>query len=491
MKLPTKNRAFNEKRREGQTLIFMAMVVLMIAFAALVYFDISKVFHVKSLSNNGADAAALAGARWQAISLNLIGSLNVAQAAALTDALSSGNAESEEMLLIADLQRRIHFSGPMLGLVAAQQAAKQNGVHNNEEFESEMRSHVSRVLLEYTAFDEPFVPSGGFDNGWQELADMYSLVGEQGMAVQPALQYYGIPTGPHILLSPDFYDAVRGRNWCWFYWNAYGVLLSYTNYTDWGLTVDDLEGVDIDPHNAEFLSLQLSQGWVLDRVPVLPTGSEWEESFTDLIEAIQSADPLVLEQVRVEWSTYNPEWGGWITLDDGFPWDREIRQEFDYGGGDSVMTVRTETPRLSNVANLGKEENDEFVENRLSTIAAAKPFGSLPGEDGLVPPNTYGVVIPAFTDVRLIPVGTANSTGQGGHREGWVEFVVTILPAYLESGPIVLSNWPGNYFAQQLVTWEIPGFRQAGITWIENYADTCRQPSGPGGGPGGGTNFGR
>ena len=70
-------------------MIFIVMVVVILSFVVLWNIDLHKVIYVKSLSQNAGDSAALAGARWQAITLNLIGDLNVMQAVALKLRLTS------------------------------------------------------------------------------------------------------------------------------------------------------------------------------------------------------------------------------------------------------------------------------------------------------------------------------------------------------------------------------------------------------------------
>ena len=72
-----------ERRRRGQVLIFALVAMVILVFVALWNFDLHKIIAVKAVSQNAGDAAALAAARWQGLSLNLIGDLNILQAASL------------------------------------------------------------------------------------------------------------------------------------------------------------------------------------------------------------------------------------------------------------------------------------------------------------------------------------------------------------------------------------------------------------------------
>ena len=73
-------------------MVFLIMVLVILVFVVLWNFDVHKILHVKSVTQNSGDAAALAAARWQATTLNLIGDLNLMHAVAL----GSGDAAVAE-----------------------------------------------------------------------------------------------------------------------------------------------------------------------------------------------------------------------------------------------------------------------------------------------------------------------------------------------------------------------------------------------------------
>jgi hypothetical protein len=466
------------KAKSGQTLIFMTMVVVMIAFAALFYFDVHKILHVKGISRNAGDSAALAGARWQAISLNLLGSLNVAAAAAITNDLSAGMTTSPEADLIAELQRRITFSGPMFGYVTSQQAAKNNGILNQDSFEEDIRSHISLVENDYILFyPEPFQPVPPYSNAWEEYADMLRLMANDGIAVNAAWQYYrGYTNDNHLLLNPGFYDAIAGRSWCWFFYNAYDELRNYNNWTDW----DDLPPIQTDaPVNSEIYSLFVRRVNVRDSIPSLPSESEWSsqmEALRSALTNLRDNNRPAYDDFDATWAFYNPSrWGIWSrNIPDNFPWDGEIRDEYDYAGADAAVAVMAETERHTNFQGA----------DTINWSAGAKPFGSL---EGNIRPNAYGIILPAYTDVRLIPIDASMSGGNGQLRPGWLEFILIYLPQYMEYGPTVLPA--GNWYANQLRTWESRTFRETGVEWLLDNSDSCYSPPPGGGGGGSGGTF--
>lgn len=462
--------------KSGQTLIFMTMVVVMLAFAALFYFDAHKILHVKAVSRNAGDAAALAGARWQAVTLNLTGDLNLAQALAHIDSLTAGTPPNANTAAIEDLQRRLAFAGPVFGFMAAQQAAKNNGIFNQPQFSDSLATHVDIVETEYAlTLPQPFPPMPPYTNAWFEYADMLRVFLESGLAADAAWSYFGAyANNNHLLLNPSFYDAVAGRSWCWFFHNARTELETYSQWTDW----DDLPPVlQSPPVNAEVFSLHLQRFSVLDSLPTLDPSLSWEATFTQLQTLRDNADPDLLAEFNANWAWYGSRWDSWTAhIPSTFPWDADIRPEYDYGGADAAVRIMTETERHT-----GFQGGDT-----INWTAGAKPFGSL---EGAARPNTYGLVLPAFTDVRLIPIDATLSAAGGALRPGWLEFIMTILPDYMAHGPSVLP--PGNWYAQQLLTWEQTAFRQTGVNWLLANSDSCHTPPpSSGGSSSGGTAHG-
>jgi hypothetical protein len=479
------NRRAPSHPRSGQTLLFLAFSLVVIALAVLWQWDIHKILHVKAKTRNGGDAAALAGARWQASSLNLIGHLNVMQAVAIADGLARGEVTFPEAEVIADTQARVAFAGPLLGVAAAQLAAKKNGMYVNEGYTSDLRVHAERVRDEYSRLyeDDPFAPRAGYPTAWHEYAAMLEALAEEGVAamVENVDLYSVYSDDDHMLLNPAFYDAIAGRNWCWFYHNAYDLLSRYGGFRSWPPLP---EIVARPPVNAEFFSLKLSRAITLEMIPAGPGGAA---SLVQLLANLAGRSlPGELARVPARWFTYRAsDWTDWLSqIPDNFPWEGEVRPEYNYFGADAAVRLEEYTTLHSDSIHDSPDTPAHARRTRpVMWSAAAKPFGSLEGDQR---PNRYGLVLPAFRDVRLIPVDTSSAPA-GAMRPGWITFIYDILPKYMEFGPgSFTSDERRNFFARQLITWEDPDFHRDGVNWLNENSALCNQPPGRGGGGGGG-----
>jgi hypothetical protein len=447
-------------------MIFLIMILVILTFVALWNFDLHKIIYVKSLSQNAGDGAALAAARWQGITLNLIGDLNIMQAVALTDGRTNEAAE------IAGLQARLCYVGPMIGFMAAQQAAKNNGVFNNADFTSNVLAHAGTVRLSYAVpgadgqmlFPEPY------PDAWNEYADMIEAIGAGGVAAGPDnARYYEDYAGSHLLLELEFYDAVAGQDWCWFHHNAMDLLLNYSDYHWWPDLPERIPTAQ--PMNSEYFGLGLRKTThVLD-----------EDALTRMAGLAEArgltgrVDYAGVNAYTSSWYCYNSSWGAWDALSiegsDPFPATGEVLPQYDYAGADVAIRVETEATRYTPGAS----------NSPITWTAAAKPFGYLNDTER---PNTYDLVLPAFHDLRLIPVDASSAPAGGAFNMSWRTHIEEHLPSYMQHGLTQLS--PGEcWYCGQLVTWESSVFRQTGIDWLEEYSARCRT-YGPGRDNGGG-----
>lgn len=461
--------------KAGQTLVFVLMVILFLTLIAIWQFDVHKILFVKQVSRNAGDAAATAAARWQGLSLNLIGELNVLQAVEISEALARGETNFPAAEAIADLQSRLNYVGPLTGFLAAQQAAKNNGIYVNESFTDLLRDHAGEVRTEYPVRypDPPWNNAAGEPGAWQQYADMLKAIASEGVAADAENRrfYSDYENRSHLLLNPSFYDAIASKDWCWFYFNARSELYGYSAYTDW----PDLPLIDEpEPMNSEYFGLFLRRAPTLAQVPV-PDGEDPADLLLSLLEGApgDSLDTRIVD-VETQWMLYRPgDWSAWSDfIGEGFPWDRDIRSEYNVRGADAAVRIETEADRLTPGADA----------SGVQWTAAAKPFGALEDE---TPASAYGLVLPGFTDVRLIPVD-ASSAPAVGSRPGWAEFIYDDLPLYMMGGPGAL---PSGWYQNQLAKWESSAFRQQGIDWLAENSNLCQQP-GPGPGGGGGTRRG-
>ncbi len=467
------------KSKSGQAIIFLIVVVVILAFVMLWNFDLHKTLFVKVVARDAGDAAALAAARWQGKTLNLVGELNIVQAALLSEGLAAGRTNFPEVAAIEELRTRLNFVGPMVAFVAAEQAAKNNGVFNNARFSEELYRHAEMVLAEYPIrYAPPYINFDSDRTAWDDYAEMLFTIADHGMPVMitnPYL-YMDYRSQANNLLNPEFYNAVASRNWCWFYYHARALLNHYTSWAYWP-ALPELEPRPAT--DAEFFSLKLRQIGVLARLPVLNPGNddnridEWRAILRD--RADENVDTDVIE-FYARWHIYDASaWSSWRDyIAEYFPFETPIKDEYNVLGADVALKLNVEADRLS----------PGMSRDRVEWTTAAKPFGTLPGP---VPIDTYGMVIPGFSDVRLIPVDTSTAPSQGS-REGWGVHIYEHLPAYEARGPSALD--PNCWYCRQLLQWEVYEFRLSGVEWLAKYSHTCHRPSGPGGRDGGGTRHG-
>jgi len=471
----------------GQTMIFMIMALLILAVVIVWVFDVHTVLHIKARTQNAGDAAALAAARWQGVSLNLIGDLNILQALALNCGDTTAAAQ------IKNVQARLCFVGPLIGLLASQQAAKNNRTYVNPDYTSILLEDAARVLSDYAVntdlFPEPYA------NAWQEYGGMLADIAAQGVAAGPDNTWYFIP--PITDPPRNFYEAVAGLDWCWFYWNDLTTLQSYAGYQDWP---DPPINPPPNIFNSEVFGLGLRPF-----TSVLPGGVGTVERINQ-INTERGISPEIIPNgvagITNTWYVY--AWTSWSALapDNNFPiLPLQVKPEYDYAGADAVIRVEASAdPRMPvafpsiqpflirSASSATRLTQSAVTAGTVTWTAAAKPFGYLTADGSPVRPDAYSIVLPAFHNVRLIPVDTASGSNLGAYDLAWHRHNHDHMPIYRQSGLAGLEA--DCWYCQQLQTWEDPAFRQQGIDWLSDTNHICDQFVGGGGGPGGGTRRG-
>lgn len=451
----------------------MALVAL--TFLLFWTFDLGVILTGKSRAQNAGDAAALAAARWQGATLNLIGELNIFH----IQALAAGDTNTVEA--ITNLQARLCFTGPIAGFYAAQLAAKNNRIPVDTTLSDALRDHARTVRFDYTQdlgdgsiFQEPF------PQAWQVYADLIEMVTMQGIAAAPEnARFYTDRVGGHILLQLEFYSAIASRNWCWFWWNNRELLTAYTNYKYWpplpppsheeeGTSDCEIYGLGVQPVTA--------------RLPDLCDLERLNSVLTS-----QGYDPIDVNNTNLQtqvhtWYSFSPaRWSNWEVMNE-LPMAGTVKPEYDYTGADASVRLFTKVTRITPSGTGGKEPTDTIL-----WTAAAKPFGYLEVEGMRERPDSLKLVLPAFRSIRLIPVDASSTPSSGGFDLAWRRHCAQHLDQYVAHGTGRLSG--GCYFCNQLRTWEDPNFRKAGDAWLKVNSGSCTRP-GPGPGHKGGTRRG-
>ncbi len=477
--------------RRGQTMIFIIFALVIGALLVLFNADLHRTIFAKFVSQNAGDSAALAAARWQGATLNLIGDLNVLKAVAVS------RNDPDTVNTLTELQKRLNFVGPMAGLVAAQQAAKNNGIFDNPDFKRILLEHAQVVRTEYPSktdpnsgqllFPEPWI------GAWRDYADMIEMVANDGVAAAPDnARYYTDFTGGHMLLRLDFYNAVASADWCWFLHHAMTLLRTYQNYHSWPplppqVTLNH-------PVNCEYFGLGLACA--------SGTVSKADGTIDAINVALDERRPsgvresvITNQTLTAAWFWFDPgawtAWSGFSPADgEIFPAKGSIKPQYNYLGADSVVRIQTEfdrlTPSVSNAA--------------ITWTAAAKAFGCMTNDQAMLErPDTLSLVLPVFSEVRLFPVDVSTAPEGGAFNIAWREHIEKHLTGwtdyqgyhsgYAQYGPGLLNT--SCFYCRQLVRWEDPLFRGTGIQWLAQPGNAAKcQLTGGGGGPGGGTHRG-
>ena len=470
------------RSRSGQAVVFLVLAFTALIFVLLFNVDLHRIIQRKDQTQNAGDAAALAAARWQGATLNLVGELNLLHVLALC-AQDPAAVDG-----ITNMQARLCFAGPLTGLLAAQVAAKNNHIYNDTDMTALLNEHAATVRSQYTAlFDGEMYFSEPWPGAWQDYASMIESVAADGIAAGPDnTQFYLDPSSGHMLLSKAFYEAVEGQNWCWFYLNARGLLESYSSYHDW----PPLPKPDVaDFADSEIFGVGLRPFVIQMKYVFSP--SALATFITDAGQSPVSVAALSATNVMdaaETWYFYNSgKWTEWTRIKpdgpDSFPITGPVRDCYDYAGADAVIRVYASVDRLT--PGLGGGTRSDKV----LWTAAAKPFGYLEANgEKQRPDSAASFVLPAFRDVRLIPIDAASGSENNSADLEWVRHIRSHLKTYLDTGPSGASL--SCRYCQALALWEIHAFRQTGIDWLELYCDTCRVTTGGGGGRGGGSRRG-
>ena len=466
----------------GQVVVFLLFAFTALIFVLLFNVDLHRIIQRKDQTQNAGDAAALAAARWQGATLNLVGELNLLHVLALC----AQNPTAVDA--ITNMQARLCFTGPMTGLFAAQIAAKDNHMYNDADMTALLSEHAATVRTEYAArygndthFTEPWT------DAWHDYADMIDRIASEGIAAGPDnSEFFFDPTSGHILYSKAFYEAVAGKNWCWFYLYERELLQAYNSYRDWPPLPQPNA---TDYADSEIFGVGLHAAVVPLKFVFSPTAlaTAISDAQLDTVSASALAVTNVMEPAEA-WYFYNDDkWTEWDRIrpdgENAFPITGPVRPEYDYAGADAVVRVYASVDRMTPGLS-GSASSDKIV-----WTAAAKPFGYLEASSEKVRPDSAArFVLPAFRNVRLIPIDAASGSENGSSDAEWVRHIKSHLKTYLDHGPA--SDAASCRYCSALATWESAAFRQEGIDWLDLFCSDCHVPSGGGGFRGGGSRRG-
>lgn len=443
--------------RSGQAIVLILAVLVVLLAALLWDSDVHTLVTRKIKAQNAGDAAALAAARWQANALNLVGELNLAHIQALE------NRDYASVEAITSLQARVAFAGPLAAMAAANAAAKVNGITNNADFTAEIQEHATKAArYGVSVGDEPAIPEP-FPGAWGEYSAALRDIASRGVAAAPDnARLYFDPDEDHILLQKDFYQSVAARDWCWFFIfhgaGGHQTILDVFTGHNWFDPLPDptpsrqynseFFGIGVEPHRMSLGSRTLLADYLRFKIDHVTTNS------------------LDADQIWYVFSgrTWGDHWPGMSEDDDDpLPLAGPVRPEYDYAGADAVVRLHAAASLLS----FGGDGSREIV-----WTAAAKPFGFIKDErEERLRPNAFGLVLPVFGDIRLIPLDAATSGGVGSFDLGWSRHRREHVPEYLDHGSAALVA--SCEYCACIRLFEDPDFRAQGSEWLRLHSNRC------------------
>ncbi len=446
------------KMRKGQVAVYLALVLVALMILVLMNGGIYLSVSARNKTMHAGDAAALAVARHQGELLNEIGSRNIEH---LQAALKGDATRCEE---IEEEVRRLAFLGPLEGIRLGNEAARNNGAEESESMRQVLLNHVFDIRLVYDR--NPDLYPAPWEGAWEDYArELETLVGGGVWAGVDNIDFLDAAEN-HLLYKVAFYQAVAGRNWCWFFFEEPNLLDSYSSYRDWP-PLPYAVGSGRTVTNSEIYSLHLDAR----------QGSAVELLGTNVIKRLTNASlddiekSTLLNDPAQTWMFYETEssWRDWaeMSVENGFPAIGPVRDEYDVLGCAAVCRVTRAFPRLVHA-----DDSHEAV-----WTAAAKCFGTVVDEKGDLAPVTAlrGFVVGGFTASRLIPIDAALGGNRFTADADWMTHVRKHLPIYLVSGPTL---FPACWYCRQLVVWENESVREQGRYFLKFNSSTCVRPTG-------------
>lgn len=421
-------------REKGQTLILALIFVVILLLAIIFLFDLHSIIRVKVKAQTAADAAALTAANWQMHSLNLIGELNLVKACTVLvsdippfgDDTPEGLTESSEIL--TEMQARVSFVGPLIGVGAAQQAAKNNGMNPVNQYTTMLSNHISELYND-DYYGEEAVPQEVEGYAWRtpyiEMVETIgSVIGQGGVAACPNVEYARLPeVTPEWLMDLQLYYAISAEYWC--YWRLRDILKNFSfDGKWWDIEID--ENADF-PEESEYIPLYVEYTDAGDMEAFASAESYLNELAAErgltVSDQYDADEPEDTDDINnpfpyLKWCVYKSQWWTEVPSEewtDATYLRSELKPEYIYGGAVAKMTCEAEPPVVSDSYAVHSLASERLItaqtasSSSVTSSALAKPLGSL--GDGL-PPYLAVMVLPVFDKVRIIPVAMQNPTGE-------------------------------------------------------------------------------
>lgn len=436
-------------RKRGQVAIFLVLILAGLVMMLSLNVDIFTASRSKIRLQNAADASALALARWQGATLNLIGDLNVAHMAAICQSNKAAIAG------IASLQQRLSFMGPTAGFKAANDIARLNGVP------------VSRDMTDATRLVSTLV-----DDGYRKMIEVVLRDGIRAGVDNAAIVKAGC-SDPRA--DRDFYAAIANRDFRTLCVRFAGCAHHLPSIPSGAPDPEELllSGRD----NACFGSVGV--GWAGGAGYAAYIGELADLARDCGCESVVTEGGLTTNKnlfAESPWCVYDAD--EWRSLPDAFsfsrfPWLTPLQSRYDTMGGSATIMIEGSVALTSIAAQT----------NAISALAAAKALGSVNGKG--VAETSPPIVLPSFDKARLVPFAFGAATGRQG--------MANLNHVRSLAGLLGLNGGISAYLGL-IDTFNSAEFQSAAEKWYSDHghtdADGCRPPQRGGTERGGGTPYG-
>ncbi len=435
------------KGKSGQIAILLVMLLAGLVMLFALNVDIFTSSRAKIRLQNAADSSALALARWQGATLNLIGELNLAHLAAVCQ--SNRNAIAG----IVSLQQRIAFMGPTVGFKAANDLARENGIGVSQDM-----TLATRLIADF------------MDEGYRRMIEVVLRDGIRAGVDNAAMVRAGT-VDPRV--DPDFYAAIRSKDFR-------TMCLRYAggahHLPDIPPGAPDPEEIMLSGNNACFGSVGI--GWESGAAYASRIGTLADFARDCGLDSATVNEPGLRTNATLfterNWCVYDAaEWRNFPEefSFSRFPWLTPLREEYNTTGGSATIRVYG-TVALSAAA---------AQTNGITAQSAAKTLGSAWGRK--VGTTTPPLILPCFEKARLVPFGPGAAGRYGMANSRHIRGLLGLLGRGGTSSYLgLLDVFNSNEFKSAAEKW----YSDHG----HNDADGCHPPSKGGTERGGGTPFG-
>ena len=423
----------------GQTLIVGVLAIIVLFIAVLFIFDLQSIIRVKVKTQTAADAAALAGARMQVESLNLIGEINLIKACTVLVTDYAGGIDTPEALAAAsanltEMQARVSFVGPLLGVGAAQQAAKNNGMIEYASLANDMNDYLNDVRDDDIYGNDAVFRQNIEGYHWRDgYIEMLELITRSQMAAAP---HVNVASFNDEFADPSLFSAINSDFWC--HDTLRQLIKDDSNFLGrwWQGLAESVRFIEESELIPLYVRYRRGTTPFEEALPYLTTlADERDLTVSDLYDKDEREDEDGINTPipYMRWCTYDFRWdynapgNHWTDGSKQLYLRRGIRDEYTYGGAFSFFRCEVdEASWLSgsySVHRISRKKGvisaSETTSPEVEATAAAKPLGYITADGTNYTPNSIDMILPVFHSAKLIPTAMPpadNATTPGSEQ---------------------------------------------------------------------------